>query len=146
MTIGRASWSLAALSAFLLTACATAPPARQTTAAPSVFPQRGQTAAEQSADIAACEQVAEDQAGRWGETAKGAAVGGGVGALGGAAAGAALGAITGGDVGRSAGIGAGVGGVGGAAYGGVRQHGRAGEEYDRAFRACMIQRGYGVSR
>jgi hypothetical protein len=112
---------------------------------PYVTPGMGQTAAQQSADTVACQEVASDQSRRGTETAKGAGVGAAGGALAGAAAGAAIGAATGGNVGTSAGIGAGVGAAGGAAAGGGYKYSRARDAYNAAFASCMSARGYSVT-
>lgn len=107
------------LSAVVVAGCATSSPTGDRTSGGTyVNPAYGQSASQQAADTATCEQIAKDQSHRTAETAKGAGVGAAGGALAGAAAGAAIGAATGGDVGKSAGIGAGVGAVGGAATGG----------------------------
>ncbi len=133
------------LSAFVIAGCATSSGYRTAGGTPYVTAARGQTAAQQSADSAACEQVAKDQSHRGTETAKGAGVGAAGGALAGAAAGAAIGAATGGDVGKSAGIGAGVGAVGGAAAGGGYKYSKAKDAYNAAFASCMSARGYSVT-
>ena len=105
----------------------------------------GQSAAQRSADVTTCDQVARDQTHRGAETAKGAGVGAVGGALAGAAAGAAIGAATGGDVGKSAGIGAGVGAVGGAAAGAGYKYSQSKDVYNAAFAQCMDYRGYSVT-
>ena len=133
------------LSTMMLAGCATSSGYRTAEGRPYVTPGHGQTAAQQSADTAACEQVARDESRRGTETAKGAGVGAAGGALAGAAAGAAIGAATGGNVGTSAGIGAGVGAVGGAAAGGGYKYSKAGDAYNAAFASCMSARGYSVT-
>ena len=85
------------ISTIVLAGCSTGSGYR--TAATSITPAHGQTAQQQAADAAACEEIAKDQTNRGTETAKGAGVGAAGGALAGAAAGAAIGAATGGNVG-----------------------------------------------
>jgi len=134
------------LSVVVLAGCATSRGYEPTAGgAPYVTARAGQTAAQQSADTAACDQVAKDQTHRGTETAKGAGVGAAGGALAGAAAGAAIGAATGGDVGKSAGIGAGVGAVGGAAAGGGYKYSKSKDSYKTSFAQCMNARGYAVN-
>lgn len=135
---------LLVLSALVITGCTTSRGYQTSSGNPVVTP-RGQTAAQQSTDTAACEQIAKDQANRGTETAKGAGVGAAGGALAGAAAGAAIGAATGGDVGKSAGIGAGVGAVGGAAAGGGYKYSKSKDAYNASFASCMSARGYSVT-
>ena len=137
--------SIVVVSTMILAGCATSNGSRTAGGRPYVTPAHGQTAAQQSADTSACQQVASDQSRRGTETAKGAGVGAAGGALAGAAAGAAIGAATGGNVGTSAGIGAGVGAVGGAAAGGGYKYSRSGDAYDAAFASCMSARGYSVT-
>jgi hypothetical protein len=134
------------LSGLVIAACSTTSSGYRTAdGTPYVTSARGQSAAQQSADTAACEQVARDESHRGTETAKGAGVGAADGALAGAAAGAAIGAATGGDVGKSAGIGAGVGAVGGAATGGGYKYSKSKDAHDAAFASCMSARGYSVT-
>ena len=133
------------VSALVIAGCTTSSGYRTSSGTPSVSASRGQTAAQQSADAAACDQIAKDQANRGTETAKGAGVGAAGGALAGAAAGAAIGAATGGDVGKSAGIGAGVGAVGGAATGGGYKYSKSKDAYNAAYASCMSGRGYSVT-
>ena len=134
------------LSTLVVAGCATSDPSRASRdGTPYVTPRARQSAAQQSADTSACQQVASDQSRRGLETAKGAGVGAAGGALAGAAAGAAIGAATGGDVGSSAGIGAGVGAVGGAAVGGGYKYSQAKDAYNAAFAQCMAARGYSVT-
>ena len=133
------------LSSLVIAGCTTSSGYRTASGTPYVTPARGQTAAQQSADAADCEQIARDQSNRGTETAKGAGVGAAGGALAGAAAGAAIGAATGGDVGKSAGIGAGVGAVGGAATGGGYKYSKAKDAQNAAFASCMSARGYSVT-
>ena len=135
--------SIFVISTIVLAGCSTGSGYR--TAGTSVSPARGQTAQQQAADAAACEEIAKDQTNRGTETAKGAGVGAVGGALAGAAAGAAVGAATGGDVGKSAGIGAGVGAVGGAAAGGGYKYSKSGDAYDANYASCMSSRGYSVT-
>jgi phage tail tape-measure protein len=132
------------LSAALLVGCSTSSGYRTTGTTPYISPLAGQSAAQQSTDVAQCEQFAKDEANRGTETAKGAGVGAVGGALAGAAAGAAIGAATGGDVGKSAGIGAGVGAVGGAATGGGYKYSKSQDAYNAAYSQCMSQRGYRI--
>lgn len=136
---------VAVVSMMMLAGCATSSGSRTAGGTPYVTPARGQTAAQQSADTSACQQVASDQSRRGTETAKGAGVGAAGGALAGAAAGAAIGAATGGNVGTSAGIGAGVGAAGGAAAGGGYKYSKARDAYNAAFASCMSARGYSVT-
>jgi hypothetical protein len=118
---------------------------------PFIYPQHGQSQAQQDQDRAACESWARSQtasdpnappsggAGR----RSGGAVGG---AARGAAVGAAVGAIAG-DAGKGAGAGAVVGGVAGRRRGRSEQQAAAAEvqnTYVRAFSACMEGRGYTV--
>jgi hypothetical protein len=117
---------------------------------PFVYPQRGQSQAQQDQDRAACEQWARSQTGvnpgaPTSGTGRrtGAAVGG---AARGAAVGAAVGAIAG-DAGKGAGAGAVVGGVAGRRRGRAEQQAAAAnvqDTYVRAFSACMEGRGYTV--
>jgi hypothetical protein len=118
---------------------------------PFIYPQKGQSAAQQSQDQAACDQWARSQTGidpnapppssrggRAGNTVGGAARG--------AAVGAAVGAIAG-DAGTGAGAGAVVGGVAGRRRGKKEEQAAAAEAqstYTRAFSACMEGRGYTV--
>ena len=110
-----------------------------------VYPQKGQTAAQQTRDTTDCQAWAKQQTGfdPLTDSAKGAGVGALVGAVGGAAAGAAIGAATG-NAGTGAAIGAAAGGIGGAGVGGTYNYTRAKDGYDRAFSACMAGRNYTV--
>ncbi len=122
-----------------LSGCATAP----AQPAMSAYPQKGQTAEQQSRDIAECQNWAKQQTGYDPamDTAKGAGVGAIIGALGGAAAGAAIGAATG-SAGKGAAIGAAAGGIGGAGVGGAYNYSKSREGYDQAYGSCMTTRGY----
>jgi hypothetical protein len=116
---------------------------------PFVYPQKGQSQAQQDQDRAACDGWARQQTGidpnapppsgrRGGKMVGGAAKG--------AAAGAAVGAIAG-DAGKGAGAGAVVGGLAGRRRGKQEQQAAASEQqstYARAFSACMEGRGYTV--
>src|SRR5688572_21560600 len=116
---------------------------------PFVYPQKGQSQAQQDQDRGACDRWAREQTGidpnapapsghRGGRTIGGAAKG--------AAAGAAVGAIAG-DAGKGAGAGAVVGGIAGRRRGKQEQQAAATEQqstYTRAFSACMEGRGYTV--
>jgi hypothetical protein len=119
-----------------------------------VYPQKGQSADQQSKDQNECYNWARAQSGvdpgappqTGGPGSPGRVRGTAGGAARGAAAGAAVGAIAG-DAGKGAAAGAVVGGVGG------RRRAVAGEQaaaaetrsaYDRAFAACMDARGYSV--
>ena len=137
-------FGLFVFASLVIAGCATSNGSRTVGGTPYVTAARSQNAAQQSADTAACEQVASDESRRGTETAKGAGVGAAGGALAGAAAGAAIGAATGGDVGKSAGIGAGVGAVGGAATGGGYKYSKSKDAYNAAFASCMSARGYSV--
>jgi hypothetical protein len=107
------------------------------------YPQKGQTAEQQSKDRTECESWAKQQTGfdPTVDTAKGAGIGALIGALGGAAAGAAIGAATG-SPGTGAAIGAAAGGIGGAGVGGGYGYTKSKEGFDRAYAACMEGRGY----
>lgn len=122
------------------------------TAKTYVYPQKGQSKAQQSTDEAECRTWAKEQSGvnpdipptpaGVGSNARGA-VGG---AARGAAVGAAVGAIAG-DAGKGAGAGAVVGGVAGrrrskAARG--AEQAQTADSFRRAFAACMEARGYSV--
>jgi hypothetical protein len=116
---------------------------------PFVYPQKGQSQAQQDQDRGACERWAQQQTGinpgapppsgrRPGRTVGGAARG--------AAAGAAVGAIAG-DAAKGAGAGAVVGGDAGRRRGRMEQQAAATETqntFARAFSACMEGRGYTV--
>lgn len=117
-----------------------------------VYPQKGQSQAQQSKDDGECRTWAKEQSGvnpdipptpaGVGSNARGA-VGG---AARGAAAGAAVGAIAG-DAGKGAGAGAVVGGVAGrrrSKNARAAQQAEAGDSFRRAFAACMEARGYSV--
>src|SRR5262249_891924 len=130
-------------------------------AGPYVYPQKGQSADQQSKDSYECANWAKGQSGvdpaapaapsHPRQNARGPLGGaegrGGVGGgAGGAGVGAAVGAIAG-DAGKGAAAGAVVGGVGGrrravAAKQAQQQETRS--SYDRAFAACMDGRGYSV--
>jgi hypothetical protein len=133
------------LSTIVFAGCATTSSGYRTAGETYVNPAHGQSASQQAADTATCEQVARDQSSRGTETAKGAGIGAAGGALAGAAAGAVIGAATGGNVGKSAGIGAGVGAVGGAATGGGYKYSKSRDAYNAAFASCMSARGYSVT-
>ena len=107
------------------------------------YPQKGQTAEQQSRDTTECQAWAKQQSGfdPAMDTAKGVGVGAVLGALGGAAAGAAIGAATG-RPGTGAAIGAAAGGIGGAGVGGTYNYSKSKDGYDQAFGACMSGRGY----
>jgi len=122
--------------------CASAPAAQPTA---YVYPQKGQTQAQQARDTSECQGWAKQQTGfdPLTDSAKGAGVGALVGAVGGAAAGAAIGAATG-NAGTGAAIGAAAGGIGGAGVGGTYNYSKSKDGYDRAFSACMSGRGYTV--
>lgn len=129
-----------------------------------VYPEKGQTAQQQSQDKYECYQWAKNQTGFDPESAAGTAgttpqspnTGAGRGAARGAAAGAVGGAIAG-NAGKGAAIGAGVGGVGGAA----RRRGQENEiaqqqqqaqaqqqqkmaSFNKAQSVCLEGRGYSV--
>ena len=133
------------MSALVIAGCTTSSGYRTADGNPYVTPARAQTAQQQAADAAACDEIAKDNADRGTETAKGAGVGAAGGALAGAAAGAAIGAATGGDVGKSAGIGAGAGALGGAATGGGYKYSKSKDAYNAAYASCMSSRGYSVT-
>lgn len=103
---------------------------------PTVDTYGDPNAARLSADMAECQNIAK-QASGWSpaEAGKGAAVGG----LLGAAAGAAIGAATG-SPGKGAAIGAAAGGLGGGAYKGAT----AEDNYKRAYKDCLRNRGHKV--
>jgi len=136
------SW--AALLSFVaaVSGCASTPAGQP---AAHAYPQKGQTAAQQTRDTADCQAWAKQQTGfdPLTDSAKGAGVGALVGAVGGAAAGAAIGAATG-RAGTGAAIGAAAGGIGGAGVGGTYNYSKSKDGYDRAFAACMTGRGYSV--
>ena len=121
-------------------------------AGPYVYPQKGQSAQQQSTDSAECQGWARSQTGanpgappppaQPGGHARGTTGG----AARGAAGGAALGAIAG-DAGKGAAAGAVVGGVRGRRGSKAAQQQQQQETqsaYDRAFSACMEGRGYTV--
>jgi hypothetical protein len=122
--------------------CASGPAAQPSA---YVYPQKGQTAAQQTRDTSECQAWAKQQTGfdPLTDSAKGAGVGALVGAVGGAAAGAAIGAATG-NAGTGAAIGAAAGGIGGAGVGGTYNYSKSKDGYDRAYSACMSGRGYTV--
>jgi len=113
-----------------------------------VYPSKGQSKDQQSKDTAECQKWATEQAppstAETGTGTHGRRVVGG--AAKGAALGAAVGAI-GGNAGKGAGAGAVVGGVAGR-RGSKRQQQEAqaqgGNDWARAFAACMESRGYSV--
>jgi len=135
-----ASVTIAAVVA-ALSGCATTP----AQPAVSAYPQKGQTAEQQSRDMTECQSWAKQQTGfdPTTDAAKGAGVGALIGALGGAAAGAAIGAAAG-NAGRGAAIGAAAGGLGGAGVGGTYNYSKSKEGYDQAYTNCMTTRGYTV--
>jgi hypothetical protein len=113
-----------------------------------VYPNKGQSKDQQSKDTAACQQWASEQAppsqAPTGPGTHGRRVAGG--AARGAAVGAAGGAI-GGDAGKGAAIGAVVGGAAGRHRSKQQQQAvqaQAGDDWARAFGACMESRGYSV--
>lgn len=116
---------------------------------PFVYPQKGQSQAQQDQDRGACERWAQSQTG----TAPGAQPPPGTnprrtvgGAARGAGVGAAVGAIAG-DAGKGAAAGAVVGGVAGRRRGIQENQAAAAQTQDtyyRAFAACMEGRGYTV--
>jgi hypothetical protein len=117
-------------------------------AQPFVYPQRGQSAAQQASDESACRAWAAQQTAGTapapppGNRARGTARGGARGAAGGAA----IGAIAG-DAGKGAAIGAVVGGVRGRRQAKEGEQAAAAGAADanvRAFGACMEGRGYSV--
>ena len=116
---------------------------------PFVYPQHGQSQAQQDQDRAACESWARSQTGGASSAPPASGRRGG-GAVGGAARGAAVGAAVGaiaGDAGKGAGAGAVVGGVAGRRRGKAEQQAATAEAqntYARAFSACMEGRGYTV--
>jgi hypothetical protein len=130
-----------------------------------VYPSQGQGAEQQAADQAQCSAWATQQTGfdpSWGPPQAGASAPAGQGqVVRGAARGAALGAVGGaiaGDAGKGAAIGAGVGATGGLfnRMGASRQQQQQqqqaeaayqaqGQEFARAFAACMGGRGYTVN-
>ena len=116
---------------------------------PFIYPQKGQSQAQQDQDRGACERWAQSQTGvnpgapPPSERNPRRTVGG---AARGAAVGAAVGGIAG-DAGKGAGAGAVVGGVAGRRRGKQEQQAAAAETqntYVRAFSACMEGRGYTV--
>jgi hypothetical protein len=117
---------------------------------PFVYPQHGQSQAQQNQDRAACEQWAHSQQGVNPSAPQSGHAGRGGGAVGGAARGAAVGAAVGaiaGDAGKGAGAGAVVGGVAGRRQRRGEQQAAAAQVQDayfRAFSACMEGRGYTV--
>src|SRR5262245_54202080 len=116
---------------------------------PFIYPQKGQSQAQQDQDAGACDRWAHSQTG----VNPGAPPPSGANprrTVGGAARGAALGAGVGaiaGDAGKGAGAGAVVGGVAGRRRGMQEQqaaHAETQNTYYRAFAACMEGRGYTV--
>ena len=116
---------------------------------PFVYPQKGQSQAQQDQDRGACERWAQSQTG----ITPGAPQPSGPNprrTVGGAARGAAVGAAVGGiagDAGKGAGAGAVVGGVAGRRRGMQEREAAAAatqDTYFRAFAACMEGRGYTV--
>lgn len=103
---------------------------------PTVDPYNNPNAYRINQDIAECKQLASQASGG---TAKETAIGAGVGGLIGAAGGAVVGAFTGNPAAGAA-IGAAAGGFGGAA----KQGFSAEEEYKRAYKNCMRNRGQNV--
>jgi len=113
-----------------------------------VYPNKGQTKAQQDSDTAACQQWASQQA-----PPSQAPTGPGThtrGVVGGAARGAAVGAA-GGAIGGDAGKGAAIGAVAGGAIGRHRSkqqqqatQAQGQNDWARAFAACMDSRGYSV--
>ncbi len=139
LLVSRASLIIFSMAA---SGCASGPAAQPSA---YVYPQKGQTAEQQTRDTTACQAWAKQQSGfdPLTDSAKGAGVGALIGAVGGAATGAAVGAATG-HAGTGAAIGAAAGGIGGAGVGGVYNYSKSKEGYDRAFSACMSGRGYTV--
>lgn len=120
-----------AVTMLLLNGCAS-----QTGWTPTVDTFNNPNAWRLNQDMRECDQLARQASGGLGvEAAKGAAVGG----LIGGASGAALGAITG-DPAKGAILGATVGGLGGAAKEGFS----AEEQFKRAYRNCLRNRGHNV--
>lgn len=103
---------------------------------PTVDPYNNPNAYRINQDIAECKQLASQASGG---TAKETAIGAGVGGLIGAAGGAVVGAFTGNPA-TGAAIGAAAGGFGGAA----KQGFSAEEEFKRAYKNCMRNRGQNV--
>lgn len=103
---------------------------------PTVDPYNNPNAYRINQDIAECRQLASQASGG---TAKETAIGAGVGGLIGAAGGAVVGAFTGNPAAGAA-IGAAAGGFGGAA----KQGFSAEDEYKRAYKNCMRNRGQNV--
>jgi hypothetical protein len=120
---------------------------------PYVYPQKGQSAAQQQTDSSECDKWARSQSGvnpdappPGGPGSPGRTRGTAGGAARGAATGAAVGAIAG-DAGKGAAAGAVVGGVRGRRQAkAAEQQAAAGakDSYQRAFGACMDGRGYSV--
>ena len=122
---------------------------------PFVYPQKGQSADQQSQDEYECYKWARAQSGVDPKTGPPQVGGPGSreragGTVGGAARGAALGAAVGaigGNAGKGAAAGAVVGGAAGRRGAINREQqaaAQAGSAYDRAFAACMDARGYSV--
>jgi len=111
-----------------------------------VYPQKGQTAAQQSQDEAQCRAWAQGHAGAPPPPPPNHARGTVRGGARGAAGGAAIGAIAG-DAGKGAAVGAVVGGVRGrrqSKQAAAEQQAGAANDLERAFAACMEGRGYTV--
>jgi len=120
-----------AVMTFALGGCAS-----QTGWTPTVDSYNNPNAWRLNQDMRECDQLARQASGGlMTETAKGAAVGG----LIGGASGAALGAITG-DPAKGAILGATVGGLGGAAKEGFSSE----DQFKRAYRNCLRNRGHNV--
>ncbi|NIQ02343.1 MAG: hypothetical protein GWM98_19725 [Nitrospinaceae bacterium] len=126
----RIFWILL-IAAFLFTGCAS-----QTGWRPTVDAYNDPNAANIERDMQECQRLAEQASGGTAkETGKGALVGGAIGAAAGAAIGAAVGSP-----GKGAAIGAAAGGIGG----GTKEGLSAEEQYKRAFKNCMRNRGHNV--
>ena len=138
------SWVSLITFAGAVSGCASGPGAQPSA---YVYPQKGQTAAQQTRDTTECQAWAKQQTGfdPLTDSAKGAGVGALVGAVGGAATGAAIGAATG-RAGTGAAIGAAAGGITGIAGGGAIGYSKSKDGYDKAYAACMGARGYNVQR
>lgn len=109
------------------------------------YPQRGQTAQQQTRDRAECEAWAKNETGFDSEAsiAKGVGTGAVLWGLVGAAAGAAAGAAVGRpDIGAA--FFAALFGISGAAGGGLSRYKEDKDRFNRAHTACMVTRGYEV--
>lgn len=127
----KISNSIIALTTVLLSACAT-----QTGWTPTVDTYNNPNSFRLSQDMAECDQLARHASGGTGmETAKGA----GVGALLGGATGAAIGAIAG-----SPGTGAAIGATAGAMGGGTKMGIDSEDQFKRAYKNCLRNRGHNV--